>query len=115
MRKHGSKAWLVNTGLIGGAYGTGKRINLKNTRGIINAILEGKLDGVATEKDNVFGIEIPTSCPDVPSEILIPRKAWKDASAYDAQAAKLGTLFRKNFEKYREESSDAIINAGPTV
>lgn len=115
MRKHGSKAWLVNTGLIGGAYGMGKRINLKNTRGIINAILEGKLDNVATEKDDVFGVEIPTHCPEVPSEILIPRKAWKDATAYDAQAAKLGGLFRKNFEKYREGSSDAIINAGPTV
>lgn len=115
MRKHGSKAWLVNTGLIWGAYGTGKRINLKNTRGIINAILEGKLDNVATEKDDVFGVEIPTRCPEVPSEILIPRKAWKDASAHDAQAAKLGGLFRKNFEKYREGSSDAIINAGPTV
>lgn len=115
IRKHGSKAWLVNTGLIGGAYGTGKRINLKNTRGIINAILEGKLDNVATEKDDVFGIEIPTTCPDVPSEILIPRKAWKDASAYDAQAAKLGGLFNKNFEKYKAESSDAIIGAGPKV
>jgi phosphoenolpyruvate carboxykinase (ATP) len=115
MRKHDSKAWLVNTGLIGGAYGTGKRINLKNTRGIINAILEGKLDNVATEKDDVFGIEIPTACPDVPSEILIPRRAWKDASAYDAQAVKLGGLFNKNFEKYKAESSDAIINAGPKV
>jgi len=115
MRKHGSKAWLVNTGLIGGAYGTGKRINLKNTRGIINAILEGKLDDVATEKDNVFGIDIPTSCTDVPSDILIPRKAWKDASAYDAQAVKLGGLFHKNFEKYKQECSDAIILAGPKV
>lgn len=115
MRKHNSKAWLVNTGLIGGAYGTGERINLKNTRGIINAILEGKLDNVETEKDDVFEIEIPTSCPNVPSEILIPRKAWKDASAYDAQATKLGGLFRKNFEKYRDECSDAILNAGPKV
>lgn len=115
MRKHGSKAWLVNTGLIGGAYGTGKRIDLKSTRGIINAILEGKLDNVETEKDDVFEIEIPTSCPNVPSEILIPRKAWKDASAYDAQATKLGRLFRKNFEKYRDECSDAILNAGPKV
>lgn len=115
MRKHNSKAWLVNTGLIGGAYGTGERINLKNTRGIINAILEGKLDNVETEKDDVFEIEIPTACPDVPSEILIPKKAWKDASAYDAQATKLGRLFRKNFEKYRDECSDAILNAGPKV
>lgn len=115
MRKHNSKAWLVNTGLIGGAYGTGKRIDLKSTRGIINAILEGKLDNVETEKDDVFEIEIPTSCPNVPSEILIPRKAWKDASAYDAQATKLGGLFRKNFEKYRDECSDAILNAGPKV
>ncbi|MCH8557368.1 MAG: phosphoenolpyruvate carboxykinase (ATP) [Balneolia bacterium] len=115
MKKHGSKAWLINTGLIGGAYGTGKRIDLKSTRGIIDAILGGKLDNVSTEKDEVFGFDIPTTCPEVSDDILIPRKAWSDAAAYDAQAKKLGQLFSKNFEKFKKESSDAIINAGPKV
>ncbi|MEX0944745.1 MAG: phosphoenolpyruvate carboxykinase (ATP) [Balneolaceae bacterium] len=115
MRKHGSNAWLINTGLIGGAYGTGKRIDLKSTRAIVNSVLDGKLIDAQTEKDDVFGFEIPTACPGVPSDILIPRKSWGDPAAYDAQAKKLGGLFSKNFEKYKEESSDAINNAGPKV
>jgi len=115
MRKHGAKAWLVNTGLTGGAYGTGNRINLKSTRAIIDAILSGKLEGVETVKDDVFGLSIPKSCPNVPSEILIPRDTWSKPDAYDEQAQKLGNLFNKNFEKYKKESSDEIIVAGPKV
>ncbi len=115
MRKHNAKAWLVNTGLTGGPYGKGSRMDLKSTRAIIDAIHAGKLDGVATETDQVFGVEIPTECPNVDSEILLPRNTWEDGEAYDAQAKKLGRLFNKNFEKYKEESSDEIINAGPNV
>ncbi len=115
MKKHGAKAWLVNTGLTGGGYGTGKRIDLKSTRAIINAIHSGKLDDVDTVKDEVFGVQIPKSCPDVSSEILIPKKTWDDTDAYDAQAKKLGSLFNKNFEKYKAESSMEIIKAGPNV
>tara|TARA_R110002124_G_scaffold55533_1_gene156950 strand:+ start:8582 stop:10174 length:1593 start_codon:yes stop_codon:yes gene_type:complete len=115
MRTHGSKAWLINTGLIGGAYGTGSRIDLKSTRAIIDAIHEGKLDDVETLKDDVFGFEIPKECPNVSSDILIPRTAWASESAYDAQAKKLGGLFEKNFEKYKSLSSEDIINAGPEV
>ena len=115
MREHGAKAWLVNTGLTGGAYGTGKRINLKNTRAIINSILAGKLDDVSTEMDDVFNLEIPTSCPDVNPEILIPRNTWADSEAYDKQAEKLGKLFTNNFKKYEKESSEEIINAGPKI
>ena len=115
MRKHGSNAWLINTGLIGGAYGTGSRIDLKSTRSIVDAVLDGKLNDAPTEQDKVFGFEIPTSCPGVSSDILIPRKSWSDPDAYDAQAKKLGGLFSKNFEKYKTESSDAIISAGPRV
>jgi len=115
MKKHGAKAWLVNTGLTGGAYGTGKRINLKSTRAIVDAILSGKLDNAETVQDDVFGVKIPKECPNVPSEILIPKNTWNDPSAYDEQAKKLGSLFNKNFEKYKADSSDEIINAGPKV
>lgn len=115
MRTHGSKAWLVNTGIAGGAYGTGSRIDLKSTRAIINAIHEGKLDDISTEHDDIFGFEIPTECPNVKSDILIPRRSWDDSEAYDKQAIKLATLFNDNFEKYKEESSQEIINAGPKV
>ncbi|MDZ7755846.1 phosphoenolpyruvate carboxykinase (ATP) [Rhodohalobacter sp.] len=115
MKKHGAKAWLVNTGLTGGAYGTGKRIDLKSTRAIIDAIHSGKLDGVETVQDDVFGVQIPKACPNVSSEILIPKNTWDDPSAYDAQAKKLGSLFNKNFEKYKADSSVEIIKAGPNV
>ena len=115
MKKHGAKAWLVNTGLTGGAYGTGKRIDLKSTRAIIDAILGGKLDNVPTDKDAVFGFQIPIECPNVSKEILLPRKTWSDPKAYDDQAKKLGTLFINNFDKYKKESSKDIIEAGPKV
>jgi phosphoenolpyruvate carboxykinase (ATP) len=115
MRKHGSSAWLVNTGLTGGAYGTGKRIDLKSTRAIINAIHSGSLKDVETAKDDVFGVQIPTSCDGVSSKILVPRNAWSDKGAYDEQAKKLGGLFNKNFKKYEDGSSDEILKAGPKV
>ncbi|MFO7800358.1 MAG: phosphoenolpyruvate carboxykinase (ATP), partial [Rhodohalobacter sp.] len=115
MKKHGAKAWLINTGLTGGAYGTGKRINLKSTRAIIDAIHSGKLDDAETVQDDVFGVQIPKECPNVPSEILVPKNTWNDPSAYDAQAKKLGSLFNKNFEKYKADSSMEIIKAGPKV
>lgn len=115
MRKHGSNAWLVNTGLTGGAYGTGKRIDLKSTRAIINAIHSGSLKDTDTVKDDVFGVQIPTSCEGVNSKILVPRNAWSDSDAYDEQAKKLGGLFNNNFKKYKDESSDEILKAGPKV
>jgi len=115
MRKHGANAWLVNTGLTGGAYGTGKRIDLKSTRSIISAILSGSLKDVETEKDDVFGVQIPTSCEGVDSNILIPKNAWSDKDAYDEEAKKLGGLFNNNFKKYEDESSDEILKAGPKV
>lgn len=115
MKKHGANAWLVNTGLTGGAYGTGKRIDLKSTRAIINAIHSGSLKNADTVKDDVFGVQIPKSVDGVDSKILVPRKAWSDADAYDEQAKKLGGLFNNNFKKYQDESSDEILKAGPKV
>ncbi|SMO42497.1 phosphoenolpyruvate carboxykinase (ATP) [Gracilimonas mengyeensis] len=115
MRKHGSNAWLVNTGITGGPYGTGSRMDLKSTRAIINAIHAGELQDAPTVTDDVFGFEIPTECPNVKSEILQPRNTWDNAVEYDKQAEKLGRLFAKNFEKYKADSSDEIINAGPKV
>jgi phosphoenolpyruvate carboxykinase (ATP) len=115
MRKHGSNAWLVNTGLTGGAYGTGKRIELKSTRAIINAIHSGSLKNADTVTDDVFGVEIPTACEGVDPRIMVPKKSWSDKDAYDEQAKKLGGLFNNNFKKYKDESSEEILNAGPKV
>jgi len=115
MEKHGAKAWLINTGMTGGAYGTGKRMSLKHTRAIIDAIHDGKLDNVSTVTDKVFGVEIPSEVPHVPSEVLIPRATWADKAAFDKSASKLAELFNTNFEKYKEGSSAEIAAAGPKI
>ena len=115
MERHGSTAWLVNTGWTGGPYGVGSRISLKYTRAIIDAIHDGALDNVEYVTDPRFGLAVPTSCPNVPSELLTPKNTWADGDAYDAQAGKLAQLFTQNFEQYKEGSSEAIINAGPKL
>jgi len=115
MRTHGSKAWLVNTGLTGGPYGTGKRIDLEHTRSIIDGIHSGALAEAPTTEDPVFGLAIPTSCPEVPDDILVPRNTWSDGAAYDQQAKKLAKLFRDNFQPYAQDSPSGIVEAGPTM
>ena len=115
MEKYGASAWLVNTGWTGGPFGVGKRMSLKHTRAIIDAINEGSLENAEFVADPIFGVGVPTSCPNVPSEVLTPKNTWADKAAYDKQAVKLANLFIQNFEKYKEGSSDAIINAGPKV
>ena len=114
METHGASAWLVNTGWTGGPFGVGSRIELKYTRAIIDAIHDGSLNNVSYTTDPIFGLAVPTTCPNVPDEVLIPKNTWNDAQAYDKQARKLAELFINNFEKYKAGSSDAIINAGPT-
>jgi phosphoenolpyruvate carboxykinase (ATP) len=111
LEEHGAQCWLVNTGWTGGAYGVGKRMSLPYTRAMVHALLEGKLNSVQFVTEPSFGLSIPTSCPDVPAELLNPRNAWKDKAAYDQMAAKLSGLFTKNFEKF--EVSDRIRSAGP--
>jgi phosphoenolpyruvate carboxykinase (ATP) len=111
--QHGSKVWLVNTGWTGGAYGTGSRMKLSHTRAIVTAALSGQLDGGDFRTDPVFGIEVPTSVPHVPAEVLTPRTTWPDPAAYDAQARKLSEMFRKNFEAFRAQVPAAVANAGP--
>lgn len=113
MREHKANAWLVNTGWSGGSYGVGSRMKLKLTRAIINAVHSGKLSHVDTVRDSGFGFDVPTSCPGVDSEILIPRNTWNDKAAYDAAAQRLAGLFRSNFEKYADGASPEVRAAGP--
>ncbi len=115
MQRHGSSAWLVNTGWSGGAYGTGERMQLAYTRGIIDAIHSGDLTDVPCEADPVFGFQIPTTCPNVPDEILLPWKTWEDQAAFKETAGKLATMFIRNFEKYASGSSSEILDAGPQI
>jgi phosphoenolpyruvate carboxykinase (ATP) len=113
MKQHKARVWLVNTGWGGGSYGVGKRISLKNTRAIIDAIHSGALASANTKRDPVFGFDVVTECPGVPDQILLPRGTWSDASAYDAAAAKLASLFRENFKKYEAGVTPEIVAAGP--
>ncbi len=107
--------WLINTGWSGGAYGTGSRMSLKYTRAMITAAMNGELDSVDYRAHNVFGVQIPQSCPNVPAEILNPRSTWADKEAYDKKANELAGLFIKNFEQFADQASDEIRSAAPTV
>ena len=88
-------------------------MKLKITRAIVNAIHCGALANVKTRTDPIFGFEVPTTCPDVPSEILTPRNTWKDAAAYDTKAKHLAGLFRENFKKYAADVGQEVLAAAP--
>ncbi len=111
----GAKVWLINTGWSGGSYGTGERMKLKYTRAMITAALEGKLDNAEFKTHEIFGLAMPTSCPDVPSELLDPKSTWKDGAAYDAKASELAEKFVNNFEKFKEFANEEIMAASPKV
>ena len=100
MQAHKARCILLNTGWSGGPYGTGKRISIAHTRALLNAALDGALDAdkVDYAEHPVFKLKMPTSCPDVPADILDPRNTWNDKAAYDAQAEKLRDMFRSNYE-----------------
>ena len=110
---HNAKVWLVNTGWSGGPYGVGERIKLSLTRAIIDGIHAGALDDASTEQEPCFGLNVVTQCPNVPSEMLIPRSTWSDPAKYDETAAKLAGLFQENFKSYADGVSAAVVAAGP--
>ncbi len=113
MKKHNARVWLVNTGWGGGGYGVGKRISLKDTRAIIDAIHSGELVDAAKERDEIFGFDIVTEVPGVSTAILRPRESWADKSAYDTMAKKLAGLFNENFVTYAAGASDEVKAAAP--
>ncbi|HWO25428.1 MAG TPA: phosphoenolpyruvate carboxykinase (ATP) [Kofleriaceae bacterium] len=115
LRKHDAQTWLVNTGWSGGAYGTGSRIKLKYTRAIIDAIHSGALADVPTQEDPVFGLAVPTVCPEVPTEMLQPRNTWADKAAYDEKARKVAQLFKDNFKQYEAQATAEVRGAGPKI
>jgi phosphoenolpyruvate carboxykinase (ATP) len=113
LEQHGVQAWLVNTGWTGGPYGTGERMPIDETRSMVRAALSGALDDVEYEVDPVFGVEVPLSCPGVPSEVLRPRQTWADPAAYDHQAAALARMFVENFAAYADGVPEDVREAGP--
>jgi phosphoenolpyruvate carboxykinase (ATP) len=112
---HGAGVWLVNTGWTGGPYGVGERMAIGHTRALIRAALAGQLDDVPTQRDPVFGVEVPLSCPGVPSEVLTPRATWENPEAYDDQAKRLAGMFAKNFAQFADQVPSAVRDAGPSV
>ncbi|HEX8493955.1 MAG TPA: phosphoenolpyruvate carboxykinase [Pyrinomonadaceae bacterium] len=115
MAEHKANCWLVNTGWSGGPYGEGQRMKIAYTRAMIRAILNGTLARVETQPDPIFGLGIPVSCPDVPTEVLTPRNTWKDPQAYDQKARDLARRFNENFKKYAEGVSEAVRAVAPVT
>ena len=112
MQKSGAKAYLVNTGW----NGTGKRISIKDTRGIIDAILDGSIDKAATKKLPIFNLTVPTELPGVDTKILDPRDTYQDASEWEKKAKDLAGRFIKNFVKYENnEKGKSLVKAGPQL
>ena len=112
MKQSGAKAYLVNTGW----NGTGKRISIKDTRGIIHAIQSGAVDKAPTKTIPYFNFVVPTELPDVDPAILDPRDTYKDAADWDAKAKDLAARFQKNFKKYEgNEAGKALVAAGPQL
>ena len=97
--RHGTRVFLVNTGWSGGPYGVGKRIDITVTRTMVQAALEGELEGVPTHVDPFFRVLVPERVAGVPAEILSPRETWPDKKAYDERAAKLSSEFGAHFTK----------------
>jgi phosphoenolpyruvate carboxykinase (ATP) len=105
--------WLVNTGWTGGKYGTGSRMPIKATRALLNAALDGSLNGADFRTDPVFGFEVPVAVPGVDAAILNPRDTWADKADYDATAAKLAGLFTTNFAKFEAHVDAGVRAAAP--
>ncbi len=112
--EHDVNCWLVNTGWSGGPYGVGERMKISYTRAMVHAALDGRLAGVETRPDPVFGVHVPVSCPGVPDEVLNPRNTWEDKDAYDRAAQDLAELFRANFVEYDEYVTEPVRAAGPS-
>ncbi len=113
MRRHGARAWLVNTGGLGGPPGTGRRLPIEYTRAVVDAIHAGALDDCPAAVDPNFGLEVPAACPGVPPELLAPKQNWPDPEAYDREAKRLCEWFRKHFAKYEVAAGREIRDAGP--
>lgn len=116
MKLHGSQAWLVNTGWVGGGYGVGKRIDLPVTRKIIDAILDGTLGNAEYENFGVFNLAIPKGVEGIDSKIFNPRNLWDDVEAYDKARNDLAKRFIDNFVAFTDnEEGKRLVAAGPQL
>jgi phosphoenolpyruvate carboxykinase (ATP) len=107
--------WLVNTGWVGGPYGVGKRISIKHTRNLLNAVLNKELTDVEYYTDPVFGFQVPKSCPDVPEDVLYPARSWQKEGDYWKKYRQLASRFINNMKKFEGETPQEVIAAGPKI
>ncbi|HJN53784.1 MAG TPA: phosphoenolpyruvate carboxykinase (ATP) [Flavobacteriaceae bacterium] len=118
MKESNVNVWLVNTGWTGGPYGIGKRMKLKYTRAMINAAMDGELERINNNNyhiHSVFNINQPRECPNVPSNILSPRKTWNNDEKYYKKAYMLSRYFVKNFEKFKKFADKTILDGAPNI
>jgi phosphoenolpyruvate carboxykinase (ATP) len=113
MLQHGAQCWLVNTGWTGGAFGVGKRISIRHTRRLLDAVLTGELDRVQYRKDPVFGFDVPLTCEGVPSEILDPANTWGNRDEYFRRYDALAARYIENFKLLAEGCPADVVKAGP--
>ncbi|MCG3138187.1 MAG: Phosphoenolpyruvate carboxykinase (ATP) [Phycisphaerae bacterium] len=113
LAKYGATCWLVNTGWTGGPFGVGKRISIRHTRQLLNAVLDGRLQAVKFRTDKLFGFEVPASCPDVPQEVLDPSSTWGSKEEYWKRYDALAARYIENFKLYKDGCPDEVASAGP--
>ncbi len=112
MEANNAEAYIVNTGW----NGTGKRISIKDTRGIIDAILDGSIEKAETKIMPIFNLEIPTALPGVDPAILDPRDTYSDPTEWEKKANELAELFIKNFKQYTDnDEGKSLVAAGPQL
>jgi len=113
MARYGAQCWLVNTGWTGGPFGVGKRISIHHTRRLLNAALDGSLKDVEFRKDRLFKFDVPTSCPDVPQEVLDPANTWGSKDEYWKRYDGLAARYIENFKLFASGCPDEVVAAGP--
>jgi phosphoenolpyruvate carboxykinase (ATP) len=115
MARSGARCWLVNTGWTGGGYGVGQRMPIRVTRALLNAALDGDLEGVSYRTDPWFGFEVPVAVADIDPQILDPRSSWAEDGAYDRAAGRLVGLFIDNFRRFEASVEEGVLRGGPTA
>jgi phosphoenolpyruvate carboxykinase (ATP) len=113
--RHNANCWLLNTGWVGGPYGVGKRISIRYTRAMLNAALNGELLDVGFMTDPIFGLQVPSECPDVPVDVMNPASSWPSEEVYMQKYRELAARFVDNFKKFEDETPIEIREAGPKL
>jgi phosphoenolpyruvate carboxykinase (ATP) len=115
MERYGARAWLLNTGWVGGPYGVGKRISIQHTRALLTAALRGDLEDVEYREDPIFGFQVPKQAPGVPDEVLVPSSRWPSEEEYWRKYRQLASRFQDNFAKFAPDVPPEVREAGPRL